>query len=61
MTFADLSEALDWLNGHVDFESAMPTNRTLPSLDRMRVLAGLLGDPQTAYPVIHITGTNGKG
>ena len=22
---------------------------------------GLLGDPQRTYPVIHITGTNGKG
>jgi len=61
MTFADLPEALAWLDGHVDFEAAMPTRRTLPSLDRMRDLAELLGDPHTAYPVIHITGTNGKG
>ena len=61
MTFADLSEALAWLDGHVDFESTMPTRRALPSLDRMHALARLLGDPQTAYPVIHITGTNGKG
>jgi len=61
VTFADLPEALAWLDDHIDFESSMPTRRTLPSLDRMRVLARLLGDPQTAYPVIHITGTNGKG
>lgn len=61
MTFSDLSEALAWLDGHVDFEATMPTRRTLPSLDRMRNLAALLGDPHTAYPVIHITGTNGKG
>jgi len=61
VTFADLPEALAWLDGHIDFESAMPTRQTLPSLDRMRKLAALLGDPQTAYPVIHITGTNGKG
>lgn len=61
MTFADLPEALAWLDSHIDFESAMPSRRSLPSLDRMRVLAGLLGDPHTAYPVIHITGTNGKG
>ena len=27
----------------------------------MRALAGLLGDPEEAYPSIHITGTNGKG
>ena len=31
------------------------------SLDAMERLCGLLGDPQTSYPVIHITGTNGKG
>ncbi|HVC67514.1 MAG TPA: folylpolyglutamate synthase/dihydrofolate synthase family protein [Acidimicrobiales bacterium] len=61
MTFSDLSEALAWLDSHIDFESSMPTRRTLPSLDRMEKLAALLGDPHTAYPVIHITGTNGKG
>jgi dihydrofolate synthase/folylpolyglutamate synthase len=61
VTFTDLPDALAWLDSHVDFESAMPTRRTLPSLDRMRKLATLLGEPQTAYPVIHITGTNGKG
>jgi len=61
VTFVDLPEALAWLDCHVDFEAAMPTRRTLPSLDRMRELAALLGDPHTAYPVIHITGTNGKG
>ncbi len=31
-----------------------------PSLDRMRDLADVLGSPQRAYPVIHVTGTNGK-
>ena len=61
MTFADLPEALAWLDSHIDFESNMPSRRSLPSLDRMRSLATLLGDPHTAYPVIHITGTNGKG
>jgi dihydrofolate synthase / folylpolyglutamate synthase len=61
VTFSDLSEALAWLDSHIDFESSMPTRRTLPSLDRMEKLAALLGDPHTAYPVIHITGTNGKG
>ncbi|MDQ6725514.1 MAG: Mur ligase family protein [Actinomycetota bacterium] len=30
-------------------------------LDRVRRLLELMGDPQHAYPVIHITGTNGKG
>ncbi|HJP76904.1 MAG TPA: folylpolyglutamate synthase/dihydrofolate synthase family protein [Pseudonocardiaceae bacterium] len=31
-----------------------------PTLDRVKALLDLLGNPQTAYPVVHITGTNGK-
>ncbi|ETK32034.1 dihydrofolate synthase [Microbispora sp. ATCC PTA-5024] len=31
-----------------------------PSLDRITALLELLGDPQKAYPVVHIAGTNGK-
>ncbi len=38
-----------------------PEHRVAPSLDRIRALTQLLGDPQQAYPVIQITGTNGKG
>jgi folylpolyglutamate synthase/dihydrofolate synthase len=37
-----------------------PEHSINPSLDRIRALVTLLGDPQHAYPVIHITGTNGK-
>ena len=35
--------------------------RMVPDLDRITALAGLLGDPQLAYPSVHVTGTNGKG
>ncbi|MGJ3509901.1 bifunctional folylpolyglutamate synthase/dihydrofolate synthase [Enemella sp. A6] len=38
-----------------------PENRVAPSLTRISALCGLLGDPQHATPVIHLTGTNGKG
>jgi dihydrofolate synthase/folylpolyglutamate synthase len=31
-----------------------------PSLARIEALMNVLGDPQRAYPTIHITGTNGK-
>jgi folylpolyglutamate synthase/dihydrofolate synthase len=31
-----------------------------PTLDRMRDLVDILGSPQRGYPVIHVTGTNGK-
>lgn len=37
-----------------------PENRPQPSLDRISALTDLLGEPQRACPVIHITGTNGK-
>jgi dihydrofolate synthase/folylpolyglutamate synthase len=37
-----------------------PEHAIEPTLDRMAELALLLGDPQRAYPVIHVTGTNGK-
>ncbi|MCW2770178.1 MAG: dihydrofolate synthase [Aeromicrobium sp.] len=37
-----------------------PETRLEPSLDRIAALCRLLGDPQHAYPVIHLTGTNGK-
>src|SRR3954466_10727644 len=37
-----------------------PETRLEPSLDRIAALCRLLGDPQRAYPVIHLTGTNGK-
>lgn len=37
-----------------------PETRLEPSLDRIRALVDLLGDPQTSFPVIHLTGTNGK-
>lgn len=60
-TFTSLGEALAWLDAHVDFESKMPSRRSLPTLDRMWELVALLGDPQGTYPSIHLTGTNGKG
>ena len=40
--------------------SRRPEHSVDLALDRMTELVGLLGDPQRACPVIHITGTNGK-
>jgi folylpolyglutamate synthase/dihydrofolate synthase len=31
-----------------------------PTLDRIAALVSLLGDPHQTYPVVHVTGTNGK-
>lgn len=40
--------------------SRWPETKLEPSLDRIRAFTELLGDPQRTYPVIHLTGTNGK-
>jgi dihydrofolate synthase/folylpolyglutamate synthase len=61
LPFASLADALTWLDSHIDFESTMPNRRALPTLDRMRSLMAVLGDPQLSIPSVHITGTNGKG
>src|SRR6188472_3078319 len=37
-----------------------PETRLEPSLDRIQAFTELLGDPQRTYPVVHLTGTNGK-
>ena len=59
--FADVQDALAWLDSHIDFEAHMPRRRALPTLDRMRALTALLGEPQASIPAVHVTGTNGKG
>lgn len=50
-TFAEAEDAL---------LSRWPETRLEPSLDRIEALVDLLGDPQRAYRVVHLTGTNGK-
>jgi dihydrofolate synthase/folylpolyglutamate synthase len=40
---------------------AGPSRRaTAPTLERIGALVELLGSPQLSYPVVHVTGTNGK-
>lgn len=56
MTYAG---ALAYLDAHASYER---TGRVeSPSLERMQRIVAAMGDPQHAYPVIHVTGTNGKG
>ena len=50
-TFAEVEDAL---------LSRWPETRLEPSLDRIRAFTEFLGDPQRAYQVVHLTGTNGK-
>ena len=60
----NLSEEHYWALKAKDVEDALlarvPENKIRPRLGPTARLAELLGDPQKAYRVIHITGTNGK-
>ena len=40
--------------------SRWPETKLEPSLDRIREFTNLLGNPEKSYPVVHLTGTNGK-
>lgn len=46
--------AVEWL------DSLSPWPREGFGLERMRALLAELGDPQEAYPAVHVVGTNGK-
>src|SRR4051812_1614443 len=61
MAFATMAEAQAWLDDHINLEALVTGRRQAPTLDRMIEISGLMGDPQHAYPVLHLTGTNGKG
>ncbi|HYN30357.1 MAG TPA: folylpolyglutamate synthase/dihydrofolate synthase family protein [Dermatophilaceae bacterium] len=37
-----------------------PEHDLQPSLDRIRAVMDLMGEPQRTFPVVHLTGTNGK-
>ena len=52
--------ALAFLDDHLNLETVSTRRATAPSLDRIRLLTEFMNDPQTQYPIVHITGTNGK-
>jgi len=57
----NLDESREWLDSHINLARMVADSRTVPpTLDRVRKLTELLGDPQDQYPVLHLTGTNGK-
>ena len=44
----------------LEIATRRPEHQISPTLDRIAMLVSLLGDPQRAFQVIHVTGTNGK-
>jgi dihydrofolate synthase / folylpolyglutamate synthase len=60
----DFEQAQAYLDDHINLEKTAAISAGHVdglSLDRMRRVVEVLGDPQRDYPVIHLTGTNGKG
>jgi dihydrofolate synthase / folylpolyglutamate synthase len=61
----DYAAAIEFVEAHIDYGTwAARSGRTSDvelSLDRMVRFVELLGNPHHSLPVIHVTGTNGKG
>ncbi|MEO7397344.1 MAG: folylpolyglutamate synthase/dihydrofolate synthase family protein [Ilumatobacteraceae bacterium] len=55
----NLQGALAHLDARANYEKTGTIEA--PSLETIERLLSVMGDPQHTYPVIHITGTNGKG
>ncbi len=57
----ELGDALAWLDRHQNLERMLAdVRRAAPDPARMRRLVDVLGHPEAASPVVHLTGTNGK-
>lgn len=54
----DIEERLR--EAELEIADRRPEHQISPTLDRIAMLTSMLGDPQRAYQVIHVTGTNGK-
>jgi dihydrofolate synthase / folylpolyglutamate synthase len=57
------SGALQYVHNLLNYEAQQPPGYTpeVISLDRPRALLAALDNPQEKYPIVHVTGTKGKG
>ena len=60
-TESALSKLLDELYGRINYERQIKVPKDGFRLNKMRELLDRLGNPQSAYPTIHVAGTKGKG
>jgi dihydrofolate synthase/folylpolyglutamate synthase len=62
----DPRDARAWLDAHANLETGVGVparggmGKRLLAVERERPLMELLGSPEAEYPVLHVTGTNGK-
>jgi dihydrofolate synthase/folylpolyglutamate synthase len=57
---ADTASLDEFRAVEAELNQRWPETKIDPTLDRIAALLDLLGDPQRAYPAVHVTGTNGK-
>ena len=55
----NFDEALAYLDDHASYDKTGRVDN--PSVASIASLCAAMGDPHLAHPVIHVTGTNGKG
>jgi dihydrofolate synthase/folylpolyglutamate synthase len=55
----DFDAALAYLDDHASYDKTGRVDS--PTVEPISVLCSAMGDPHLAQPVIHVTGTNGKG
>jgi dihydrofolate synthase/folylpolyglutamate synthase len=55
----DFGDALAYLDEHASYDKTGRIDS--PSVEPIAAMCSAMGDPQLAQPVIHVTGTNGKG
>lgn len=56
----DAGELAELREIEAELNTRWPESKIDPTLSRIAALADILGQPQRAYPVLHIAGTNGK-
>ncbi|MEO7397989.1 MAG: Mur ligase family protein [Ilumatobacteraceae bacterium] len=61
----NVDDGIAWLEQHIDYAGWAARSARIGtvelSLERMRRAVALLGNPHEGLPIIHVTGTNGKG
>ncbi|WP_420450562.1 bifunctional folylpolyglutamate synthase/dihydrofolate synthase [Ilumatobacter sp.] len=55
----DFADALAYLDEHMSYQKTGRIDS--PSVEPITAICAALGDPQRTAPVVHVTGTNGKG
>ena len=55
-----IDEAQRLLALEIELIRRAPESQIEPSLDRVRAVLDLMGNPERSYPTIHVAGTNGK-